>query len=1721
MSSVDNRIVEMQFNNKQFEQGINTSISSLDRLKKGLELGNATNGLANLDKAIKSFSLGSISDNLTGISEKFSALGIIGITTLQNLTNQAVNTGKRMVSALTIDPIQMGFKEYETKMGSIQTILTNTASKGTTLQEVTAALDDLNTYADKTIYNFAEMTRNIGTFTAAGVDLETSKIAIKGIANLAAASGSNAQQASTAMYQLSQALATGSVKLMDWNSVVNAGMGGELFKNALKSTAEEMGTDVDAMIAKNGSFRESLQEGWITADVLNTTLKKLTKEGAQEYGAAMLKSGKYTQAQFDALMKQAAMAEDAATEVKTLTQMFDTMKESVQSGWAQTWEAIIGNKEESTKLLTSINEAFGNLIGPSTDARNAMFEFWNAAGGRAAVISGLSNTFKGLASIFKPIAEAFREVFPAMDGVKLVRFSQDFQRLTEKFKMGESAIQAIKDTFVGLFSVINIGVQVISTIVKGIAMLFGAVIPAGDGILFLTSSIGNFFTSINKSIEASGIFAASLAVLQKILKPLPSMFDGVSKVSEIFSKLSEEVKKAIDYISGGLSDTFTNLNFDKLFAVVNGGLVAGILAGINKIIFSFSSVVSSGKGFLKNTKKILETVRGSLEAYQNTLKAEVLVKIAIAIGILSASLVALSLIDPVRMISSVAAISLLFTELIASMAILDKAMTGPGFKSMIIITGMMMSLSAAILVLSASMLVLSTIDWNGIAKGLAGVGGLILELALFMKIAQAPGIGTGSGLALVPLAGALLILSAALKVISTIDTEGIKNGLNAIGTLLIQLLIFTKLLSNTSNLISVGTSVTILAVGLTVLAGAIAIFGNMSLETIGKGLGTLAGSLIILSLAMKGMSTGLPGAAAMLVMAGAIAVLAPALLLLGTMSVESITISIFALAGALAVLGGMSTVLGPVVPIMFVLGQAIALIGLGVGVAGAGVLALSAGLAGLAVSGAAGAVALVAIATSLASIIPIYIKKFGEGLVELANVIGNSAPSLMEAMMKLVIALLDTLVVNIPKFVVIGTELIVGLLNGISYMLPRIIQAGFNLIISFINGLADAIRKNTSQLVNAGINLMDSIIEGCWTAITALKDEYKKIGNNIVDGVINGIKEKFTEAATWAGNLGHTLVDSMKDVLGIQSPSKTFKDEIGAMTNAGLAKGIKDTADEPVNETEKVGKKVAEAGKSTLDSVKASIDERKYYNKISLEEELKDWEAVQKKYKAGSEERKQIDKEIYRVKNEMLKASFDNSVKWIDEQKYYDKMSLADELAAWERVQARYAQGTEERKRADREVYRLKKDLTAQQKQIDEDYYNATKAINDRLKSDIQSVNNEYESALASRTDALFRSYGLFDKVNPKEAVNGEELITNLQDQVIEFETWQKSITELSKKGIEEGLLKELQSMGPSAIAQIQALNALSAPQLDMYVSLWRTKHNDAKIQATAELVGLKADTQIKIEELKLQAETELETYKNIWITKSAELRTNVTTEVSQMVTDTTTALSNLGTNAQTTITAATTSIETEFAKQDWKSIGTNIVQGIIKGVNDNSHLLINRMKELAKEALMAAQAELGIESPSKEFEKVGMFAVQGFVNGLSDITSINSAGTNIGSAAIDSLKKTISDISNAVNGNIDMTPTIRPVIDLTDVESGAKNISSLLGNTPSINSDTSITRASSISASQAAQNRVSSSGITTQLQPQSNNGQTLVMNVTMNVKSAAEAIRELDILNKQLAVNY
>lgn len=366
MSSIDERVVEMQFRNDQFEQGVKKSLISLENLKKGLNLDKSSKSLSNLESTAKNFSMKNLASDVASISDRFSTMGIIGMTALQNITNSAIATGKTLVSALTIDPVKSGFQEYETQINSVQTILANTESKGTTLDQVNAALDELNHYADMTIYNFTEMTRNIGTFTAAGVDLDTSVQAIKGIANLAAVSGSNSQQASTAMYQLSQALAAGTVKLQDWNSVVNAGMGGQVFQDALKETARVHGVAIDQMIKDEGSFRETLSKGWLTSSILTETLSKFTGD----LNESQLKTMGYTDEQIASIIKMGQTANDAATKVKTFTQLFNTLAEAMQSGWTQSWEYIVGDFDQAKESLTVVSDTLSDIINNSANKRN-------------------------------------------------------------------------------------------------------------------------------------------------------------------------------------------------------------------------------------------------------------------------------------------------------------------------------------------------------------------------------------------------------------------------------------------------------------------------------------------------------------------------------------------------------------------------------------------------------------------------------------------------------------------------------------------------------------------------------------------------------------------------------------------------------------------------------------------------------------------------------------------------------------------------------------------------------------------------------------------------------------------------------------------------------------------------------------------------------------------------------------------------------------------------------------------------------------------------------------------------------------------------------------------------------------------------------------------------------------------------------------------------------
>lgn len=986
---VDERVVEMRFDNKQFEAGVKDTMSTLDKFKQKLQFKDATKGLDDLEKSAKKLDLNPLSKAADTVSMRFSAMQVAGVTALANITNSAVNAGKNIAKALTIDPVITGFQEYETQINAIQTILANTESKGSTLQDVNSALAELNTYADMTIYNFTEMTRNIGTFTAAGVDLKTSVSAIKGIANLAAVSGSNSLQASTAMYQLSQALAAGKVSLMDWNSVVNAGMGGQVFQDALKETARVHGVAIDDMIKKRGSFRETLQDGWLTAEVLTETLSKFTGD----LSAEQLKQMGYTEQQIEQIIKMGKTANDAATKVKTFTQLFDTLKEAAQSGWTRSWEIMVGDFEEAKNFLTDVSDRLGEIIGKSADARNEMLSGglssgWKqllnagiadeegyketfksiakehgasiddmiaaekelddsltdseafqkslkkgfsdgkisadmltesvhkmadkmgnmsaqeleAAGytakhveqikalssglkdgsvsmdefvkkitrtsGRENIIQALWNAFEGLMNIITPIKEAFREIFPRTTGEQLYDITVKIENITAKFKeLTEKNVPKLKSTFKGIFSVLKIGVTIIKSIISGIATLIEKLTGLSGGILDITGAIGDWISGMAKGINEANLFGKAIdgivgflggaidafkeftgAIKEKVTANGFEWFlNLMNGIWNVIQRIGSAIGKVAAAIGSALANAFRNGDFKSLLDILNGGLFATILLGIKKYISGLTDKLDDAVGFVDKIKDVLGTVEDSLKSWQQNLQSGTIKNIAIAIGILAASLWVLSGIDSDKMGAALGGIGTLMAELMGAMWLFTKITADA--KSALKGIPVLIGISAAIFILASALKKISDLDWKQLGVGLTGIAGLMIILIGTAKILSTEDekkIQMGA-MQMVIMAIALKILASVCKDLSELNWEQLGKGVSGITGILIAFAGFQALMKKIQpeNMLRSATSLILIGVAMELLADVSAKFGKMKWGDLGKAGAAIAGILVI------------------------------------------------------------------------------------------------------------------------------------------------------------------------------------------------------------------------------------------------------------------------------------------------------------------------------------------------------------------------------------------------------------------------------------------------------------------------------------------------------------------------------------------------------------------------------------------------------------------------------------------------------------------------------------------------------------------------------------------------------------------------------------------------------------------------------------------------------------------------------------------------------------
>lgn len=827
------------------------------------------------------------------------------------------------------------------------------------------------------------------------------------------------------------------------------------------------------------------------------------------------------------------------------------------------------------------------------------------------------------------------------------------------------------------------------------------------------------------------------------------------------------------------------------------------------------------------------------------------------------------------------------------------------------------------------------------------------------------------------------------------------------------------------------------------------------------------------------------------------------------------------------------------------------------------------------------------VTSQLSSLTNALVKLGNTGVDKFANSFKNGSSKVTSAINNMVKNCTSAIGNKAGDFKTAGTKCITGVVNGIKSKTSNVsstLKTAMSQAVSAVrgyyssmhsagsyaaSGLATGIRAGTPNAVAAAKSMASQVEAAVKTnlKVNSPSKVFIGIGKSVGEGFEKGIADKNQTSRVMNATIGlaSDVIDSACNTLGINSPSRAFM-AIGRYIGEGLAQGIRDSAYQAVYWTEDMGQKVIEAAEKSYEDVEKWVQDAKAFDELSLAEELEIWEAVIAKYAEGTEERTKAEKNAYSVYKELQQENYENSKNWIDQEKEYNRLSKDEELSAWERIQARYIEGTDERKEADKQVYKLKHELidgsiedlekeivkqdeliasleegtVAYQNAVEErEYLNSLlldakydnsmnwidqqdtyglwdgladelaaytrvlqrctrgteqynkvaqkvyeiskeiseareefieeyeaieeeaaekrveleeekaakiKEINEQLESDIESVESEYTGKLESRTKALYDAYGLFDEVKEKEEVSASSLMTNLQDQVDEFKDWQSVLDSLSARGLNEGLIEELQEMGPSAIAEIKALSSMSDSQLQQYAILWSEKHQLAKTKATEELEDLRIETNTAIKALRKQADDDLDDYLADWDDRMDELNENTREQLTKLEKEFKKKIGIIKSNTKTEIQEMVTEAQTIMRDAGWDETGQAIIQGMSDGVG-TGETFINRMKEIATNAVKAVEEVLEIHSPSRVFARIGKFMDEGIVVGLTEYSDkVYEASENVGKDSISAMSSSISRIADIVDGDMNIEPTIAPVLDLTNVRNGMGFIDDIFG---------------------------------------------------------------------------
>ena len=1758
--TIDQKVVEMRFDNAQFEENVSTSMSTLEKLKQSLNFDGASKSFENIERAANNVSFEKIASGVEALENRFSTMGIAGMRVIGNMTDAMIGFVKKGINFVTDSVIQGGKKRamnLENAHFQLQGLLKDEAA-------VQAIMKNVNDSVDGTAYSLDAAAKVASQYAATGMRAGDKMFsALRAVAGVAAMTNSEYEE-------------TGEI----FTTVAGNGrlMGEQL--NQLASRGLNAAATLATYLNKSESeVREMVSKGKISFETFAAAMDDAFGEHAKkanETFTGALSNVKAALARIGALFISPLIEQNGA-----FVKLFNTLRVKIND----IKSAMIPIADSVTKTVMNMANKLSDFIA-KIDAKM--------------LIESLKNSFEGLMSIIKPIKEAFREIFPPITAQQLNKIIERIRDLTAKFKLNDKQSAKLKSTFKGLFSVIKLGVSVVTKIVSAVATLVGKLFGFSGSILDITGSLGDFVSRIATSISKTNLFGKSVdkitgflgkaidktkelteAITNKI--KLPNYFDKfvnvIKKIGEVISKVAKKVSSAASGIGKAIWDIFLNGGLDNLVGLVNGGIFTSFLLDLKEFTEGLKDFKKEAKKEAKNSGgikdsivKVLNSVKDCLEDWQKNIKAGTILKIAIAVAVLAAALLTISKVPVEKLGTSLGAVTALFGETLGALALFEK-INGDyngAYKAVAIIVAMSLSL----MILSSAVKKLSDLGWEGLAKGLIGVSALMYAVVGAAKLMSKGGKDISKGAyQLVIMAVALKIMASVCKDLSKLSLEGLGKGVSSIAVILLefagfaalmQLIDTDELMRSSFSLILIGVameifadacakfgnmewvdlgkagaaiagilliasgfgklsqysgdiekssialiligaameifadvctkfgqleweqlakagaaiagilmlvndfnsiseesgddiiksaiSLAIIGVALEILQDALGKMGNISWEEYGKQMAVLGGSLVILSIALRAMKDSISGAAALIIASVALTILAGALAILGAMSWGSVIKGLIAIAGTLAILGVAGYLLEPVVPVIVALTGAVALFGLGCLAAGAGVVILSAGLTALSgalVAAATGIIsALTIIVVGVLKIIPSIIEVLTDTIVVICEVITRSASAIGKALKTLILVLVDVIVECVPAIALGALKLILGVLESLAKYTPQIID----LLFKFLIGVLEGVAKNLPQLIQAAVDVFMSFFSGVVEAL-------KKIDK---ETLIKGIAAVGILAALMTA-LAATALLAPAAMIGVFAMGAIVTELAFVLaTLGGLAQipGLEWFISQGGNLLQKIGTAIGQFIGGLIGGISKGIAS-------SLPEIATDLSKFMVNLTPFIVGAKMIDASVLENVGTLAKvillltaADIVNGIASF--------ISGGSSLADFAEQLVPFGEGMKKYAAAVSGINASDIQASANAAKYISDVANAIPKSGGLAQlifggndlGDFATKLTDFGSALKGYGEAVtglnvegiansvIVAKGLSDVANalPETGVMqtlfGSKNISSFGDKIAKFgesmkkysesvsginatsitasATAFKSLVSLAKEseGVDFGNLK---SLGKN-------LKSISKSAVDKFISAF--SDSSSKVSSAGSKM---TDSFIK----------GVESKESLLVGVGKNMASKFASGISQN----TKAIKD---SFSAVLKAAISLIKSYYSQ--FREAGKYAVDGFADGISANTYKARAKAKAMADAASEAAAKALDERSPSKVFYGIGDYAGVAFVNALKDhTTKAYKASFEMASKAKSGLSDAVAKISDVINSDIDAQPTIRPVLDLSDVRAGASSISGMFGANPSI----------------------------------------------------------------------